>query len=127
MKVEVLGGGPAGLYSAILIKKSFPHARIRVTERNRPDDTFGFGVVFSDQTLSGIIASDRSRLVDPHLSTTSRRTTGAFACGPVFLLMAAPRTGCSTRPHFTVTPRGRRRFGGGNFARFLSLKVGLPR
>ena len=51
MKVNVIGGGPAGLYFAILYKKAWPQARITVFERNRPDDTFGFGVVFSDQTL----------------------------------------------------------------------------
>jgi anthraniloyl-CoA monooxygenase len=47
----VIGGGPAGLYFSILYKKAWPQARITVFERNRPDDTFGFGVVFSDQTL----------------------------------------------------------------------------
>jgi len=51
MKVNVIGGGPAGLYFAILYKKAWPQAHITVFERNRPDDTFGFGVVFSDQTL----------------------------------------------------------------------------
>jgi len=51
MKVSVIGGGPAGLYFAILYKKAWPKAQITVYERNRPDDTFGFGVVFSDQTL----------------------------------------------------------------------------
>ena len=51
MKVHVIGGGPAGLYFAILMKKAWPQTRITVFERNRPDDTFGFGVVFSDQTL----------------------------------------------------------------------------
>ncbi len=51
MKVNVIGGGPAGLYFAILYKKAWPQAHITVYERNRPDDTFGFGVVFSDQTL----------------------------------------------------------------------------
>jgi anthraniloyl-CoA monooxygenase len=51
MKINVIGGGPAGLYFAILYKKAWPQARITVFERNRPDDTFGFGVVFSDQTL----------------------------------------------------------------------------
>ncbi|WP_349360138.1 bifunctional salicylyl-CoA 5-hydroxylase/oxidoreductase [Stappia sp.] len=51
MRIEVIGGGPAGLYFAILMKKAQPDARITVHERNRPDDTFGFGVVFSDQTL----------------------------------------------------------------------------
>src|SRR5205085_8909671 len=51
MKVNVIGGGPAGLYFAILAKKAWPAMRITVYERNRPDDTFGFGVVFSDETL----------------------------------------------------------------------------
>ena len=51
MKVHVIGAGPAGLYFAILAKKAWSHMRITVSERNRPDDTFGFGVVFSDETL----------------------------------------------------------------------------
>ena len=51
MRISVLGGGPAGLYSAILLKQQWPHHNIAVYERNRPDDTFGYGVVFSDQTL----------------------------------------------------------------------------
>ncbi|MGM4893033.1 bifunctional salicylyl-CoA 5-hydroxylase/oxidoreductase [Tardiphaga sp. 839_C3_N1_4] len=51
MKIAIIGGGPAGLYSAILLKKQRPQAEITVYERNRPDDTFGFGVVFSDATL----------------------------------------------------------------------------
>src|ERR1700688_2721685 len=51
MKIAIIGGGPAGLYSAILLKKQRPAAEITVYERNRADDTFGFGVVFSDATL----------------------------------------------------------------------------
>ena len=58
MKVHVVGGGPAGLYFAILMKKAWPQRRITVFERNRPDDTFGFGVVFSDQTLDTFEAYD---------------------------------------------------------------------
>ncbi|NRG19339.1 bifunctional salicylyl-CoA 5-hydroxylase/oxidoreductase [Rhizobiales bacterium] len=58
MRIEVIGGGPAGLYFAILMKKQRPNAQIRVIERNRPDDTFGFGVVFSDQTLDTFEAYD---------------------------------------------------------------------
>lgn len=58
MKVEVLGGGPAGLYSAILIKKSNPNAQIRVIERNAPTDTFGFGIVLSDETLQNLRRAD---------------------------------------------------------------------
>jgi anthraniloyl-CoA monooxygenase len=51
MKVAIIGGGPAGLYAAILLKKQRPKAEITVHERNRAGDTFGFGVVFSDATL----------------------------------------------------------------------------
>lgn len=51
MRIAVIGGGPAGLYFAILMKKWQPSSEITVFERNRPDDTFGFGVVFSDATL----------------------------------------------------------------------------
>jgi anthraniloyl-CoA monooxygenase len=58
MRIEILGGGPAGLYFAILAKKAFPDAAIRVLERNRPDDTFGWGVVLSDQTLDNLQAND---------------------------------------------------------------------
>ena len=46
MKIAIIGGGPAGLYAAILLKKQRPQADITVYERNRADDTFGFGVVF---------------------------------------------------------------------------------
>jgi anthraniloyl-CoA monooxygenase len=58
MKVTVIGGGPGGLYFALLAKKTWPRWDITVYERNRPDDTFGFGVVFSDQTLDTFKAYD---------------------------------------------------------------------
>ncbi len=51
MKVDIVGGGPGGLYFAILMKKGWPQSQVTVFERNRADDTFGFGVVFSDETL----------------------------------------------------------------------------
>jgi anthraniloyl-CoA monooxygenase len=57
-RIVCLGGGPAGLYSAILFKKALPHAKVEVFERNRPDDTFGWGVVFSDKTMAGFRAAD---------------------------------------------------------------------
>ena len=58
MRVAVIGGGPAGLYFALLLKKARPETSITVIERNRPDDTFGWGVVFSDQTLENFRAAD---------------------------------------------------------------------
>lgn len=58
MKIVSIGGGPAGLYLAILMKKADPRHEITVVERNRPDDTFGFGVVFSDATLAGLGEAD---------------------------------------------------------------------
>src|SRR5581483_9128480 len=51
VKIVSIGGGPAGLYFAILMKKADRAHDVVVLERNRPDDTFGFGVVFSDATL----------------------------------------------------------------------------
>ena len=51
MKIEVIGGGPAGLYFSLLMKKADPSHQIKIYEQNKPDDTFGFGVVFSAETL----------------------------------------------------------------------------
>ncbi len=58
MKITVIGGGPGGLYFAILTKKALPHCQIDVYERNKPDDSFGFGVVFSDETLGEFLTRD---------------------------------------------------------------------
>ncbi|SCY10695.1 oxidoreductase [Flavobacterium caeni] len=58
MKITVVGGGPGGLYFSILVKKAIPDAEINVYERNKPDDSFGFGVVFSDETLSEFLSRD---------------------------------------------------------------------
>ncbi len=58
MRIDVIGGGPAGLYAAILLKKRFPDAAIDVVERNRPHDTFGFGIVLSDETLGNLERAD---------------------------------------------------------------------
>ncbi len=58
MRIAVAGGGPGGLYFAALARQLLPAAKITVFERNAPDDTFGFGVVFSDETLGGIENAD---------------------------------------------------------------------
>ncbi|MDA8020092.1 MAG: bifunctional salicylyl-CoA 5-hydroxylase/oxidoreductase [Thermoanaerobaculia bacterium] len=58
MKIVSVGGGPAGLYAAILIRKAFPAVEVVVYERNRADDTFGWGVVFSDETLDSFAQAD---------------------------------------------------------------------
>ncbi len=58
MRIQVIGGGPAGLYFAILMRQSRPDSQVTVVERNNADDTFGFGVVFSDSALDSIAAAD---------------------------------------------------------------------
>ena len=58
MNINVIGGGPAGLYFAILMKRADASHRIRIYERNGPDDTFGWGVVFSGKTLANLRAAD---------------------------------------------------------------------
>ncbi|MDQ3455961.1 MAG: bifunctional salicylyl-CoA 5-hydroxylase/oxidoreductase [Actinomycetota bacterium] len=60
MRIAVVGGGPGGLYFSALTKQLDPASEITVWERNAPDDTFGFGVVFSDETLGGIEHADRA-------------------------------------------------------------------
>lgn len=67
MKVVCLGGGPAGLYLGISLKIRNPDHQVAIYERNRPDDTFGWGIVFSDQTVDNITANDpisAQRIVD---------------------------------------------------------------
>jgi len=58
MRTAIAGGGPGGLYLSILLKRLDPSSEVVVHERNAPDDTFGFGVVFSDETLAAFEAAD---------------------------------------------------------------------
>ena len=93
MKIVCVGGGPAGLYLGILLKKANPARDVRVVERNRPDDTFGFGVVFSDATLGNLAAADpesyraitenfaRWDHIDTHIDGRVLRSSGHGFCG----------------------------------------------
>lgn len=67
MRIACLGGGPAGLYFAISYKLRAPDAHVVVFERNKPDDTFGWGVVLSDETL------DNLQINDPHSAAEIRK------------------------------------------------------
>ena len=60
MKINIIGGGPAGMYFAILMKSTDAAHEITIYERNGPDDTFGWGVVFSGKTLANLRAADES-------------------------------------------------------------------
>jgi anthraniloyl-CoA monooxygenase len=93
MKIVCVGGGPAGLYFALLMKQQDPAHELTVIERNRPYDTFGWGVVFSDQTLGNLAAADevsaRSILqafnhwddIDVHFKGRSVTSGGHGFCG----------------------------------------------
>ncbi|MFL5320718.1 MAG: bifunctional salicylyl-CoA 5-hydroxylase/oxidoreductase [Myxococcaceae bacterium] len=59
MKIVSVGGGPSALYFSLLMKKAFPETDVTVIERNRPEDTFGWGVVFSRETLGNLGEADR--------------------------------------------------------------------
>ena len=93
MRIAIVGGGPAGLYFALLAKRDLPELEIEVFERNRPDDTFGFGVVFSDQTLDTLEEADRPSYeairdgfaywddIEIHFKGTVERIGGNGFCG----------------------------------------------
>ncbi|MGH7385694.1 MAG: bifunctional salicylyl-CoA 5-hydroxylase/oxidoreductase, partial [Candidatus Rokuibacteriota bacterium] len=71
MRINVLGGGPAGLYFAILMKGRDPSHHITVVERDGPDDTFGWGIVLSDRTLAFL--KDTDEVI--HAAITQARQT----------------------------------------------------
>ena len=93
MKIACIGGGPAGLYLGILVKRSAPEHEVVIYERNRPAETFGFGVVFSDATLGHLAAADpethaeitakfaRWDDIEIHAAGEILRSTGHGFCG----------------------------------------------
>lgn len=93
MRIAVVGGGPAGLYFALLMKRDWPEITVDVFERNQADDTFGFGVVFSDQTLDTFKAADAKSYaairdnfaywddIEIHFKGDSYRVPGNGFCG----------------------------------------------
>ena len=93
MNIACIGGGPAGLYLGILVKRVAPQHEVVVYERNRPADTFGFGVVFSDATLGHLAAADpethaeitasfaRWDDIEIHAGGEVLRSTGHGFCG----------------------------------------------
>ena len=71
LKIDIIGAGPGGLYTAILARRHLPDAKVRVLERNVHGATFGFGVVFSDQALDFLADDDPEiyHLLIPHLES----------------------------------------------------------
>ena len=93
MRITCIGGGPAGLYFALLMKKQDPRHEVTLVERNAPSDTFGWGVVFSDQTLGALQKADPKTAtqildafnhwddIDVHFKGRTMRSSGHGFCG----------------------------------------------
>ena len=100
MRAVCLGGGPGGLYFAISLKRRDPTHEIVVVERNRPDDTFGWGVVLSDETLANLQANDpesaaRDSRSLSSIGTISRSTIAVRPCARgVTAFPASAVSGC---------------------------------
>ncbi|TCH99739.1 bifunctional salicylyl-CoA 5-hydroxylase/oxidoreductase [Roseococcus sp. SYP-B2431] len=111
MRIAIIGGGPAGLYFAILMKRDRPAAQVTVVERNQADDTFGFGVVFSDATLDAFREADEP---------SYRAIAGSFAYWDDIEIHARGAThriggngfcGCSRRTLLTLLQNRARQLG----------------
>ena len=116
MRIASIGGGPAGLYFSILLKQAFPAVELDIYERNRPDDTFGWGVVFSDETLGNFEKADPESYkaitsefrywgeIDTYLGDACVRSTGHGFCGMsrkrLLQLLQRRASGLGVRMHF---------------------------
>ena len=99
MRIAVAGGGPGGLFFATLMRRADPSVSVTVFERNRAEDTFGFGVVFSDRTLAGIHAADpvlRDALTEHGVALGRDRGAAARESGTAAAATAWPRS-CAAR------------------------------
>jgi anthraniloyl-CoA monooxygenase len=123
MRITCIGGGPAGLYFALLMKQQDPSNEVTLIERNAPGDTFGWGVVFSDQTLGALRQADAktaAQILDAFnhwddidvnfkgrtmRSSTASAASAASACS-TSCRTAAPSSACrcATRPTAQTTP-----------------------
>ena len=122
MNVAIVGAGPAGLYLAILLKRNNPGHRVAVYERNRVEDTFGFGVVFSDETLENVGEADadtnramaaaaaRWEDIEIHYRGTVMRSTGHRFSGlerrTLLELLARRATSLGAEIHWRQEIRG---------------------
>ena len=122
LNIAIVGAGPAGLYFGILMKMQDPRHTIHIHERNRPGDTFGWGVVFSDATLGGLAEADPETYteiqanfaywsdIDIHHHGTCTRSGGHGFCGLArvklldILTRRAVALGCVVEFEHPVTP-----------------------
>ncbi len=116
MKIACVGAGPASLYFAILIRKAFPAVEVDIFERNRHDDTFGWGVVFSDETLGNFEVADPETYgairaafrnwtdIDTYFGGERTTSTGHGFCGmsrqKLLLILQARARQLGVRMHF---------------------------
>jgi 2-polyprenyl-6-methoxyphenol hydroxylase-like FAD-dependent oxidoreductase len=127
MRITCIGGGPAGLYFALLMKLQDPAHAVTLLERNRADDTFGWGVVFSDQTLGALARADAktaSQILDAfnhwddievHIrgrpsapaATASAASAASACCRSSRSGASSSASTCASRPTARTTPASR--------------------
>jgi anthraniloyl-CoA monooxygenase len=102
--VEVIGGGPGGLYFALLLKRDHPGYRVHVIERDRPDETYGFGVAFQEKTLKALADADPDsrREIDALLCPW---TSSVFHVRGMVRRAPNPLSGCARRDLLGILQR----------------------